>query len=98
VSSPSTSTSKATSPATPPFAGLHISHAEQALGTRSARSTTDSDVPSTRLDEPRRIEIDGDGFGTANSVRAWIEPEGLTIRVPQDPAAEEPPSASLHRR
>lgn len=51
-----------------------------------------------RLDEPRRIEIDGDGFGTANSVRAWIEPEGLTIRVPQHPAAEKPHSASLYRR
>lgn len=51
-----------------------------------------------RLDEPCRIEIDGDGFGTANSVRVWIEPEGLTIRVPQGPAVEEPHSASLHRR
>jgi diacylglycerol kinase (ATP) len=34
------------------------------------------------LDGPRRIEIDGDGFGTVTAFRAWIEPEGLTIRVP----------------
>ncbi|WP_382309761.1 diacylglycerol/lipid kinase family protein [Herbiconiux sp. UC225_62] len=35
-----------------------------------------------RLDEPHRVEIDGDGFGTADAVSAWIEPEGLTVRVP----------------
>jgi len=37
-----------------------------------------------RLEQPRRVEIDGDRFGTATAVRAWIEPDGLTVRIPPD--------------
>ena len=37
-----------------------------------------------RLSRPEEIELDGDGFGKATAFRAWIEPGGLTVRVPAD--------------
>ncbi|GAA2170313.1 diacylglycerol kinase family protein [Agrococcus versicolor] len=35
-----------------------------------------------RLSRPEQIELDGDGFGEAVAIRAWIEPGALTVRVP----------------
>jgi diacylglycerol kinase (ATP) len=37
---------------------------------------------SLRLDKPEEIELDGDGFGTAIAFKTWLEPGGLTVRVP----------------
>ncbi|TFD76123.1 diacylglycerol kinase [Cryobacterium sp. Sr8] len=37
-----------------------------------------------RLHHPEEIELDGDGFGKAIALKAWIEPGSLIIRVPQD--------------
>ena len=35
------------------------------------------------LKAPEDIEVDGDGFGVATGFRTWIEPGGLTVRVPR---------------
>ena len=35
-----------------------------------------------RLEKPQEIELDGDPFGTTSAFRTWIEPGGLTVRVP----------------
>jgi diacylglycerol kinase (ATP) len=35
------------------------------------------------LKSPEDIEVDGDGFGVATGFRTWIEPGGLTVRVPR---------------
>ncbi|HXH34059.1 MAG TPA: diacylglycerol kinase family protein [Plantibacter sp.] len=35
-----------------------------------------------RLSKPEEIELDGDGFGKATAINAWIEPGALTVRVP----------------
>jgi diacylglycerol kinase (ATP) len=37
-----------------------------------------------KLDKPEEIELDGDGFGRTTALKAWVEPGGLTIRVPAD--------------
>jgi diacylglycerol kinase family enzyme len=37
---------------------------------------------TARLSRPEEIELDGDGFGKAVAFHAWIEPGGLTVRVP----------------
>jgi diacylglycerol kinase family enzyme len=39
-----------------------------------------------RLSRPEEIELDGDGFGKATAFNAWIEPGGLTVRIPADAA------------
>ncbi|MCU1407842.1 MAG: diacylglycerol kinase [Glaciihabitans sp.] len=39
---------------------------------------------SLRLSRPEEIELDGDGFGKATAFRTWLEPGGLTVRVPAD--------------
>lgn len=41
-----------------------------------------------RMSKPEEIELDGDGFGKAVAINAWIEPGALTVRVPA--AAEAP--------
>ena len=35
-----------------------------------------------RLSRPEQVELDGDGFGEAVAIRAWIEAGALTVRVP----------------
>ncbi|AAT89883.1 diacylglycerol kinase [Leifsonia xyli subsp. xyli] len=35
------------------------------------------------LSEPHDVELDGDLFGRASSMRVWVDPGALTIRVPQ---------------
>jgi diacylglycerol kinase (ATP) len=35
-----------------------------------------------RLERAQEIELDGDPFGTTSAFRTWIEPGGLTVRVP----------------
>ena len=40
-----------------------------------------------RLNQAEQIEVDGDSFGTARAVKAWIEHEGLTVRMPPDEKA-----------
>jgi len=35
-----------------------------------------------RLERPQEIELDGDPFGSTSAFRTWIEPGGLTVRVP----------------
>ncbi|MBF4461369.1 MULTISPECIES: diacylglycerol/lipid kinase family protein [unclassified Rathayibacter] len=37
---------------------------------------------TVRLESPQEIELDGDPFGTTSAFRTWIEPGGLTVRVP----------------
>jgi diacylglycerol kinase family enzyme len=37
-----------------------------------------------RFSRPERIELDGDGFGTAAAFKSWIEPGALRIRVPAE--------------
>lgn len=37
---------------------------------------------TVRLERPQEIELDGDPFGTTSAFRTWIEPAGLTVRVP----------------
>src|SRR5664279_2874559 len=37
-----------------------------------------------RLNRAEKIELDGDSFDTARAVKAWIEPEGLTVRMPRE--------------
>jgi diacylglycerol kinase (ATP) len=39
---------------------------------------------SLRLNRPEEIELDGDGFGKAIAFKTWLEPGGLTVRVPDD--------------
>lgn len=39
---------------------------------------------TARLSRPEQIELDGDAFGAATAFQAWIEPGGLTVRVPAD--------------
>ncbi|KQQ09996.1 diacylglycerol/lipid kinase family protein [Rathayibacter sp. Leaf296] len=35
-----------------------------------------------RLEKAQEIELDGDPFGSTSAFRTWIEPGGLTVRVP----------------
>ncbi|WP_367882339.1 diacylglycerol/lipid kinase family protein [Rathayibacter oskolensis] len=35
-----------------------------------------------RLERAQEIELDGDPFGSTSAFRTWIEPGGLTVRVP----------------
>jgi diacylglycerol kinase family enzyme len=37
-----------------------------------------------RLSRPEEIELDGDGFGKAVSVKTWVDAGGLVVRVPED--------------
>jgi len=37
---------------------------------------------TARLSKPEEIELDGDTFGEAVAFKTWIEPGGLTVRVP----------------
>jgi diacylglycerol kinase (ATP) len=39
---------------------------------------------TARLSRPEEYELDGDPFGKAVALRAWVEPLGLTIRVPDE--------------
>jgi diacylglycerol kinase (ATP) len=34
------------------------------------------------LSRPEELELDGDGFGRTQAFRTWIDPGGLTVRVP----------------
>ncbi len=34
------------------------------------------------VDEPQEFQLDGDEFGEAQSVRTWLDPGGLTVKVP----------------
>jgi diacylglycerol kinase (ATP) len=40
-----------------------------------------------RLSRAEEIELDGDSFGTARAVKAWIEHGGLTVRMPAEKKA-----------
>ena len=50
-------------------------------------------VKGTHLDvvlsRPEEVELDGDSFGRADAFRTWIDPGGLTVRVP---VSEEEPT------
>jgi diacylglycerol kinase (ATP) len=35
------------------------------------------------LSRPEELELDGDGFGRTRAFRTWIDPGGLTVRVPK---------------
>lgn len=37
-----------------------------------------------RMSKPEEIELDGDGFGEAVAINAWIEPGALSVRVPAE--------------
>jgi len=37
-----------------------------------------------RLTKPEEIELDGDGFGEAVAFKTWLEPGGLSVRVPAE--------------
>ncbi|PPH34698.1 diacylglycerol/lipid kinase family protein [Rathayibacter rathayi] len=37
---------------------------------------------TVRLEHMQEIELDGDAFGSTSAFRTWIEPGGLTVRVP----------------
>lgn len=37
---------------------------------------------TVRLDRAQEIELDGDSFGSTSAFHTWIEPGGLTVRVP----------------
>jgi diacylglycerol kinase family enzyme len=43
-------------------------------------------VLTARLSGPNEIELDGDGFGKTTAFKAWIEADGLTVRVPAENA------------
>jgi diacylglycerol kinase family enzyme len=47
------------------------------------RYQTGTDLEA-RMSRPEEIELDGDEFGKAAAFHAWIEPGGLTVRVPAD--------------
>lgn len=36
------------------------------------------------VDVPQEFQLDGDEFGVAASVRAWVDPGALTVKVPRD--------------
>jgi len=40
-----------------------------------------------KLNRPEKIELDGDEFGETVSIRTWVVPNGLTVRVPGDATA-----------
>ncbi len=48
-------------------------------------------VKGSRLDvvlsRPEELELDGDSFGRTQAFRTWIDPGGLTVRVPKSEAA-----------
>lgn len=37
---------------------------------------------TARFSKPEEIELDGDGFGKASALKAWIEPRALRVRTP----------------
>jgi len=37
---------------------------------------------TARFSKPEKIELDGDGFGSAAAFKAWIEPGALRVRIP----------------
>jgi diacylglycerol kinase (ATP) len=39
-----------------------------------------------RPETPQEFELDGDGFGIARAVRAWVDPLALTVKIPADAA------------
>ena len=41
-----------------------------------------------KLQRPEEIELDGDGFGKAVSLKTWVEAGGLTVKVPAGTAPE----------
>lgn len=43
---------------------------------------------SVRLSRPEGVELDGDTFGEAVALKTWVEPAGLTVRVPRETASE----------
>jgi diacylglycerol kinase (ATP) len=47
----------------------------------SLRYVTAEDV-TVELQRSEEIELDGDGFGTATGFHSWVEPGGLTVKVP----------------
>lgn len=40
---------------------------------------------TVRMSKPEDIELDGDSFGAAIAFKTWVEPGGLTVRVPCEP-------------
>ncbi|MFF1876389.1 diacylglycerol/lipid kinase family protein [Leifsonia sp. NPDC058230] len=36
-----------------------------------------------KLSRPEAVELDGDSFGTATSIRTWVDPGSLIVRVPE---------------
>ncbi|HEV7813002.1 MAG TPA: diacylglycerol kinase family protein [Leifsonia sp.] len=39
-----------------------------------------------KLSRPEEVELDGDSFGQATSIRTWVDPGSLIVRVPADAA------------
>jgi diacylglycerol kinase (ATP) len=39
-----------------------------------------------KLSRPEEVELDGDSFGRATSIRTWVDPGSLIVRVPADAA------------
>ncbi|GAA1445931.1 diacylglycerol/lipid kinase family protein [Leifsonia poae] len=37
-----------------------------------------------KLSRPEEIELDGDSFGQATSIRTWVDPKSLTVRIPAE--------------
>ncbi len=64
--------------------------------TRIGRKLMSPDVDALRyvkgrhldvvLSRPEELELDGDSFGRTQAFRTWIEPGGLTVRVPKSEA------------
>ncbi len=64
--------------------------------TRLGRKLVGPDVDALRyvkgrrlevvLSRPEELELDGDSFGRTQAFRTWIEPGGLTVRVPKSEA------------
>ncbi|MCY7411451.1 MAG: diacylglycerol kinase, partial [Salinibacterium sp.] len=55
---------------------------------RDVKYLTGKDLRMT-IESPEEFQLDGDEFGEATSVRAWVEPHALTVRMPA-PAADKP--------
>ena len=37
-----------------------------------------------KLSRPEEIELDGDSFGQATTIRTWVDPKSLTVRIPAE--------------
>ena len=51
-----------------------------------------------RLNRPEKIELDGDGFGSAVAFKTWVDAGSLTLRMPADAWKARGASAARSRR